>query len=88
MGGSPLDHTRWLATLAESNLDLERIRAQYVFDPLDRETVLGLEHVKGEILHDRVTGERCTILAGTRKRLTTLPSAGGAGGGGVSSAPA
>ena len=88
MGESPLDHTRWLATLAESNQELERIRTQYQFDPLDREVVLGLEHRKGELLHDRVTGERCTVLAGTRKRLTALPSAGGAGGGGVSSAPA
>lgn len=88
MGQPLLDHARWLAVLTESNADLERLRQSYHFDPLDRETVLSLAHKKGDVLHDRITGERCTVLSGTRKRITQVPSTGGAERGGVPDTPA
>lgn len=70
-----VDHAAWLRSLAQSNAPLERLRETYRFDPLARETVLGLAYKKGEVLHDTVTGERCTVLSGTRKRVTAVPSA-------------
>ena len=70
-----IDHVTWLQTLAQSNAELERLRASYRFNPLERETVLGLAHQKGEIVHDRVTDQRATVLSGTRKRITQVPSA-------------
>ena len=72
-----IDHVSWLQTLAQSNAELERLRASYKFNPLEREAVLGLAHQKGEIVHDRVTDQRATVLSGTRKRLTAVPGAGG-----------
>jgi len=70
-----IDHVSWLRTLAESNTELERLRASYRFNPLEREVVLGLRWKKGDIVHDRVTDQRATVLSGTRKRLTKVPSA-------------
>jgi len=70
-----IDHVAWLATLAESNTELERLRASYRFNPLEREVVLGLQFKKGDIVHDRITDQRATVLSGTRKRLTKVPSA-------------
>ena len=70
-----IDHVAWLRTLAQSNTELERLRATYRFNPLEREVVLGLQHTKGEIVHDRITDQRATVLSGTRKRITQVPSA-------------
>lgn len=71
-----IDHEAWLASLEGAVQELEGARAEYVYNALEREETLGLEHRKGEILHDRVTGGRCTVLAGTRKRVTQVPSPG------------
>ena len=70
-----IDHVNWLATLTKSNVELERLRASYRFNPLEREVVLGLQFKKGDIVHDRVTDQRATVLSGTRKRLTKVPGA-------------
>jgi len=72
----PIDHAAWLRTLAESNRHLATLHLSYKFDTHEREKVLRLAHQKGEVINDPVTGERGEILAGVRKRITKVPSAG------------
>lgn len=71
-----LDQVRWLGAIAEAHARRDEVATSFVFDRADRESILMLKHMRGEVVHDRETGTNGVVLGGTRRRFIEVQSSG------------
>jgi len=71
-----LDQAKWQRSIDAAHAKRDEIALRFKYNRSESEHVLGLAHERGDIVHDRETGQSGVILGGTRRRLAEVQATG------------